>query len=179
PSSRRYDCDWNLVCAAMAGTNPLAQNLWDMRRSLDVLAAHPLVDADRVGACGLSYGGTMTLFLAACDERVRAAVVSGYLSSWEAACRMPYNMCGSQVMWGQLGELEHVDIGALIAPRALLAETGTEDLIFQVDAARATVASLRNVYDAFDAGTRLEHDVFEGPHMWHGARAYDFLAEHL
>ena len=92
----------------------------------------------------------MTLFTAAVDERVRAAVVSGYLSSWAAAHRMPYNMCGSQVMWGQLGELEHVDIGALIAPRALLAETGTEDLIFPVEAARATIASLRNVYEAFD-----------------------------
>ncbi|HEY1741504.1 MAG TPA: alpha/beta hydrolase family protein [Acidimicrobiia bacterium] len=179
PSSIRYDCDWNLVCAVMAGTNPLAQNLWDLQRSLDVLCSHPLVDADRVGACGLSYGGTMTLFTAAVDDRVRAAVVSGYLSSWAAAHRMPYNMCGSQVMWGQLGELEHVDIAALIAPRALLAETGTDDLIFPVDAARATVASLRTVYEGFDAGARLEHDVFAGPHMWHGTRAHDFLAEHL
>ena len=89
PSSRRYDCDWNLVCAVMTGTNPLAQNLWDLQRSLDVLCGHPLVDPDRVGVCGLSYGGTMTLFTAAVDERVRAAVVSGYLSSWAAAHRMP------------------------------------------------------------------------------------------
>ncbi len=118
PSSHRYDCDWNLVCAVMAGTNPIAQNIWDLRRSLDVLAAHPLVDPLRIGACGLSYGGTMTLFLAAVDERVRAAVVSGYLSSWAAAHRVPWNMCGSQVMWGQLGELEHLDIAALVAPRA-------------------------------------------------------------
>ena len=39
----------------------------------------------RIGAAGLSYGGTCTLFLAALDERVRAAVVSGYLSSWRSA----------------------------------------------------------------------------------------------
>jgi dienelactone hydrolase len=163
----------------MAGTNPLAQNLWDMRRSLDVLAAHPLVDAERIGACGLSYGGTMTLFLAAVDNRVRAAVVSGYLASWAAAHRVPYNMCGSQVMWGQLGAIEHADIAALITPRALLVETGTEDMIFPVAAARETVASLRPLYELSGQPARLEHDVFDGGHGWHGVRAYDFFAEHL
>ena len=40
--------------------------------------------------------------------------------------------------------IEHVDLAALIAPRALLAESGIEDLIFPVDAARETIASLRH-----------------------------------
>ena len=51
--------------------------------------------------------------------------------------------------------------------------------IFPVESARATVGALRGVYDTLGAGPRLEHDVFDGPHMWHGVRAYDFLAEHL
>src|SRR5207237_10887512 len=59
--------------ATLAGANPLTQNIWDMQRSLDVLAQHPLVDPQRIGAVGLSYGGTATLFLAALDERVKAA----------------------------------------------------------------------------------------------------------
>ena len=79
---------------------------------------------------GLSYGGTCTLFLAALDERVRVAVVSGYLSSWRAAHTVPWNMCGSQVMPGQLGAIEHLDIAALVAPRPLLVESGTDDVIF-------------------------------------------------
>ena len=40
----KYHCDWDLVCATMAGVVPHARNLWDLQRSLDVLAAHPLVD---------------------------------------------------------------------------------------------------------------------------------------
>ena len=71
----KYHCDWDLVCATMAGVVPHQRNLWDLQRALDVLAAHPLVDPDRVGAAGLSYGATCTLFLAAIDERVRAAIV--------------------------------------------------------------------------------------------------------
>ena len=60
-----YACDTNLVHAAMAGWNPLTQNIWDLRRCLDVLEQHPLVDPARLGMVGISYGGTVTLFTAA------------------------------------------------------------------------------------------------------------------
>ena len=170
-----YACDTNLVHAVMAGVSPLTQNLWDLARCLDVLVAHPLVDADRIGMVGLSYGGTVTLFLAALDDRVAAAVVSGYFSSWAESHKMPWNMCGSQVLPGMLGRIEHVDLGALIAPRPLLVETGTEDLLFPVATAVESVGRLRAVYARLDAADRLEHDVFAGDHQWHGARAHPFL----
>ena len=176
----KYECDWDLVCATMAGVVPHARNLWDLQRSLDVLAAHPLVDGDRLGACGLSYGATCTLFLAAIDERVRAAIVACYLSSWLSAHRMPWNMCGSQILPGQIGAIEHLDVSSLIAPRALLAENGVEDLIFPVEAARETVASLRRVYDALGAPAgAVVHDVFDGGHQWHGVQEPEFLEEWL
>jgi dienelactone hydrolase len=175
----RYQCDWNLVSATMAGAAPLTQNLWDLRCSLDVLAQHPLVDPQRIGAAGFSYGGTGSLFLAAVDERVTAAVVSGYFSSWAAAHRVPWNMCGSQILSGLLGRLEHVDLGALVAPRALLVETGTEDQIFPVAASREAFATLSRVYDALGARDRLVHDVFEAGHRWHGEQAYPFFEREL
>ena len=170
-----YACDTNLVHAAMAGWNPLAQNVWDLCRCLDLLQEHPLVDPTRLGMVGISYGGTVTLFTAAVDQRVTAAVVSGYFSSWAESHKMPWNMCGSQIMFGMLGKLEHEDLGALIAPRALLIETGTEDYLFPVAAATESVRRTRIVYDSFRAGDRLEHDVFEGEHQWHGTEALPFL----
>jgi dienelactone hydrolase len=175
----KYGCDLNLVHALAAGANPLAQNLWDLACALDVLAAHPLVDPARIGMVGLSYGGTATLFLAAHDERIRAAVVSGYFCDWRDSHRVPWNLCGSQVLPGMLGELEHVDLGALVAPRPLLVETGTEDLIFPEAGARREMARLESVYEALGARERLEHDVFEGGHRWHGERAYPFLERWL
>jgi len=174
-----YACDTNLVHAVMAGLNPLAQNLWDMARALDVLQAHPLVDPARVGVAGLSYGGTMSLFLAAWDDRVAAAVVSGYFSSWAESHKMPWNMCGSQVMPGMLGRIEHVDLGALVAPRPLLIESGTADDLFPAPVATAEAERLLAVYEALGAGDRLVHDVFEGGHEWHGVEAYPFLERWL
>jgi dienelactone hydrolase len=176
----KYHCDWDLVCATMAGVVPLERNLWDLMRALDVLCAHPLVDPARVGAAGLSFGGTCTLFVAALDERVRAAVVSGYLSSWWTAHEVPWNMCGSQVMPGQLGAIEHVDIAALVAPRPLLVESGSDDQIFPAAAARETVAALRGLYGRLDAPSGvLVHDVFPGDHRWHGAEVPAFLERWL
>lgn len=180
PGLHKYDCDWNLVAATMAGIVPLTQNLWDLQRSVDLLSGHPLVNPGRIAACGLSYGATLSLLLAATDERVAAAVVSGYLSSWRAAHSVPWNMCGSQVLPGQLGRIEHVDVAALVAPRPLLVESGTEDILFPVDAARDTVAGLRRVYSAVGASPdRVVHDVFEGDHRWHGALVERFLDEAL
>jgi dienelactone hydrolase len=171
----RYHCDWNLVCATMAGVVPLARNLWDLRCALDFLAAHPLVANDRIAGVGFSYGGTCSLFLAALDERVAATVVSGYLSSWRAAHTVPWNMCGSQVLPGQLGAVEHRDVAALIAPRPLLVESGTEDVVFPLPAAERTVAELRKVYAALGAPDALVHSIFAGDHRWHGAGVEPFL----
>jgi dienelactone hydrolase len=49
---------------------------WDAVRSLDYLAAHPLVDPARLASTGQSGGGTNTMLLAAVDDRLAAAAVS-------------------------------------------------------------------------------------------------------
>jgi dienelactone hydrolase len=170
-----YACDTNLVHAAMAGWNPLTQNVWDLRRSLDVLEQHPLVDPARLGMVGISYGGTVTLFTAAVDTRVAASVVSGYFSSWAVSHKMPWNMCGSQILFGMLGSLEHEDLGAMVAPRPLLIESGMQDDLFPFGAAQVAVRNTRAAYDQSGAGDRLVHDVFEGGHQWHGTEALPFL----
>jgi len=174
-----YACDTNLVHAAMTGINPLTQNIWDLARCLDVLTDHPLVDPSRIGMVGLSYGGTVTLFTAAIDDRVAVAVVSGYFSSWRESHKMPWNMCGSQIVHGMLGHLEHEDLGALMAPRPLMIESGTEDYLFPWTAAAESVRRTRLVYDSDGAGDRLAHDIFEGEHQWHGVASIEFLNQWL
>jgi hypothetical protein len=83
------------------------------------------------------------------------------------------------VLPGVIGRLEHLDIAALIAPRPLLVETGTEDPIFPAEVARQTVAQLRVVYGSLGVEDRLYHDVFSGGHQWHGQLAYPFLDRFL
>ena len=49
--------------------------VWDAVRSLDYLAAHPLVDPQRIASLGHSGGATLTMLLAAADDRLAAAAV--------------------------------------------------------------------------------------------------------
>jgi hypothetical protein len=89
-------------------------------------------------------------------------------------------MCGSQVFAAIPSEVEHVDVAALVAPRPMLVETGTDDAIFPVDAARDTVARLRRLYESVPGrADALEHDIFEGGHRWYGARVGGFLERWL
>jgi dienelactone hydrolase len=174
-----YGCDLSHVHATLVGYRLLALDLWDLARGLDLLAGHPLVDRGRVGVVGLSQGGTCALFLAAWDRRVRATVVSGYLNRWSACASIPWNMCGSQTLPGVVSTLDHLELGALVAPRPLLVETGSEDNIFPAAATVEVCERLDRVYAAMSAGDRFELDAFQGGHRWHGERAYPFLARWL
>jgi cephalosporin-C deacetylase-like acetyl esterase len=60
----------------LVGATVSQVQVWDAVRSLDVLAAHPLVDPARLASAGQSGGATLTMMLAAVDERLAAAVVS-------------------------------------------------------------------------------------------------------
>ena len=59
----------------LAGETMTRLQLEDAIASLDVLAGHARVDPSRIGAAGQSGGGTLTMMLAAVDERIAAAVV--------------------------------------------------------------------------------------------------------
>jgi dienelactone hydrolase len=174
-----YHCDVDMVNGILVGTTPFAQNLWDMARCLDVLQGLPYVDQNRMGACGWSYGGTITLFLAAWDERVAAALVCNALASIASSHRVPWNLCGSQVLPGMAGEIDHPALVGLIAPRPLIAENAEDDLIFPLDAAKATIGQAQAAYAAAGAPDGIELFVTAGDHHFDGTDSLPALIQAL
>lgn len=74
------------------------------------------------------------------------------------------------------------DIAALIAPRPLLVETGTEDPLngkSGLDNVFPQIAQTRRAYRLLGAEDYLYHDVFEGGHQWHGAKAIPWMQRFL
>jgi hypothetical protein len=71
------------------------------------------------------------------------------------------------------------DVAGLIAPRPFFAESGRKDDIFPIDAFRESFARVKNVYDVFQSSAKLDHEIFDGEHSWHGVRGIPFLARHL
>ena len=54
----------------------MAKMLYDAMRAVDVLESLPYVDKQRLASVGHSLGAKETLYLAAFDERIKAAVAS-------------------------------------------------------------------------------------------------------
>ena len=100
--------------------------LYDALRATDILAAQPGVDAKRLGAVGHSLGAKEVLYLAAFDERIKAAVASeGGLAlrstNWDASWYLGPHCREANF------ERNHHELLALTAPRAILflgGETG-------------------------------------------------------
>ena len=74
---------------------------------------HPLI-----GVIGYGEGGLLTLYTAAVDTRIDAAVVSGYFQSREAVWKEPIY----RNVWALLHEFGDAEIASLIAPRTLIVE---------------------------------------------------------
>jgi len=175
-------CDLLNHMALPLGRTVLGMWTWDNMRLLDYIQTRGECDPHRIGCAGLSGGGLQTLFLAALDERVRAAVISGYFYGVKDALLRLNSNCSCNYVPGLWQLADMGDIGALIAPRPLLIETGREDpLNGERGAVNAEeqVAIARQAYRLLGAEERLEHDIFAGGHRWHGVRALPFLAGHL
>jgi dienelactone hydrolase len=97
--------------------------LHDARRAVDILVGLPGVDAGRIGATGHSLGGKETLYLAAFDERIAAAVASeggmGFrFTNWNAAWYL------GRGIEDESFPLNHHQLLALAAPRPFLVLAG-------------------------------------------------------
>ena len=172
---QRDGCNVNFMRALLFGINLMALNIQDDRRGLDILAALPQVDAGRLGCAGLSFGGTRTMYLGALDTRIRAVVVSGYLTTFRAYALDTGNFCGSQFLPGIYAYADVPDLHGLIAPRPLLIEAGRADRGFPIAASREAHARLAAIYDAAGVPERLERDEFDGGHEYRAELSLDFM----
>ena len=178
----KYDkqdpCADTFMRLQMLGKLLIAENLRDCLWALKLLAQHDQVDANRLGCVGLSYGGRMTMLVAALEPRIRAAVVSGALNVMQERISGPYS-CGAQIIPGLLKYGDVPEIGSLIAPRPCVWEVGSHDPLISSQWAQAAVARMARAYKALGAEDRLVVDRFEGRHEWHGEVAYSLLEKFL
>ena len=164
--------------ALLLGQTMIGWRVWDAIRSIDYLATRPEVEADRLAVMGISGGGATSFFTAALDNRVKAAVVSGYFCTFRDSI-FSIQHCIDNYIPGILRYAEMYDVAGLIAPRSLFVETGTDDRIFPVEATRYAVGKAREMYRAMGAEDRLGFEVFEGTHQFHGVGAFEHLAKTL
>src|SRR5262249_2986181 len=138
--------------------------VWDAVRSLDYLAAAPLVDPKRLASTGQSGGATLTMLLAAVDDRLAAAAVS--MGNTENFACANFNSPGSTddaeqdlVGSGTLG-FDRWDLVYPLAPKPLLFEVSARDFFgtyspSYLESGQEEFAKLKAVYAKLGAADRV------------------------
>lgn len=134
------------------GYTPAGTEVWNAMRALDYLETRPDVDAARMGVTGLSGGGVISWCLGAADERVKVVVPVCQSGSIEhvAVDRATDGHCDC-AFWINYDRWCWPDLGALIAPRALLIASGSEDVLWRPYGYRDVAHRIRHQYAALES----------------------------
>jgi dienelactone hydrolase len=139
------------------GYTPVGTEVWNGMRALDYLESRPDVDPERMGVTGLSGGGVVSWCLGAADERVKVVVPVCQSGSIEDVVvdRSTDGHCDC-AFWINYYRWCWSDLGSLIAPRAFLIASGTEDVLWRPSGFRDVSHRIRHQYVALDATDQFE-----------------------
>jgi len=172
-------CNLYYLHATMLGMTSLSINVAHGKAATDVVISMPNVDKNNLGVMGVSGGGTMTLWMTLCDNRIKATEIICYSDLWAAFGIRDINYCGMQVAPGLFKLVDLPDLQGLIAPRPLLIDIGAHDMCFKVDTAMKCQKQLSVIYRAAGAAEQLELDLHPGGHGWGANKSEAFFRKHL
>lgn len=173
------DCHQVAMQALLLGRTLIGERVWDVSRAIDaVCEAFPQIDETRIAVMGNSGGGTATIYAAAVNERITAAMPScaicGFLPSIGAQ-----KHCVCNYIPGIMKDFDMAELCGLVAPRPLVIVTGREDPIFPAWSATEQFEIARDRYYArANAQNRICQVIGEGGHRFYaeeGWAAFDRL----
>lgn len=149
------------------------KDMWDTSRAIDYLQTLDFVDPDRIGMTGHSYGGHSTIFTAALEPRIRAAVANGPVSDFlhhGLHWAVPKGAGNSQSMPALRPYLldrtmslpvTFYEFTALIAPRPLLVGQAAGE---RRPMEEENYAAVQEVYAALGYPERVRYHWYAGDH---------------
>jgi len=147
------------------GYTPAGVEAWNSIRALDYLETRPEVDAKRFGVTGRSGGGAYSWWLAALDDRIKAAAPVAGITDLEnhVVDGTVEGHCDCMFMVNTY-RWDYAQVAALVAPRPLLICNTDRDSIFPLDGVVRVHEKVRRIYQLYGASTNLGVVITEGPH---------------
>lgn len=172
-------CNLYYLHATMFGMTSISINVAHGQAATSFASTLPGVDADKLGVMGLSGGGTMTLWSALCDPRLKAVEIICYSDLWAAFGMRDINYCGMQVAPGLYKLVDLPDLQGLLAPRPLLIDIGAYDNCFLIDTSMRCYEQLQKIYAAAGASEQLHLDLAGIGHAWPANKSVEFFTKYL
>ena len=141
------------------GSSVAALEIYCLRKCLDYFCKMPSVDVDKIGMVVLSYGGFYTLYTAALDTRIKAALSCSFFND-----RGEYPR--SDWVWNPGKDFFFdPEVAMLVYPRALCIAVGENDELFNIDSANNEIERLEKMSDlAYKSTDWLKIFRFNGTH---------------
>jgi cephalosporin-C deacetylase-like acetyl esterase len=151
---------WNARGYTSAGVEA-----WNCIRALDLLQSRKEVDGERLGVTGRSGGGAYSWWIAALDERIKAAVpVAGITDlTNHVVDGVVEGHCDCMFMVNTY-RWDYAQVAALVAPRALLLTNTDKDGIFPLDGVTRLHAKVAKIYKLYKVPNQLGLQISEGGH---------------
>jgi len=173
--------------ALLEGERLQALEQFKIKRVVDYLSARSDVDATRIGAYGISWGGRTTMYLAALDRRIKACAISGHFNDLIPKMVQPSTNYTAFIETSEdyaffprhFQLFNDADIVSLICPRAVFIEQGRQDRVVHWKDSQRAFEPVKKIYDRLGIGDRAEYSIFDGPHEIHGTEAFAFLDRFL
>lgn len=169
-----YDLNF---AAISIGQSLMGMCTWDLMRLIDFIEKLDYCDKNNIACCGFSGGGLQTLWLSALDDRISSTIISGYFHGFRDSI-LKTNFCGCNFIPHLWECVDTGDMGALIAPRPLLVESGTKDGLNGergITDVYEQIEITKNAYKLYDKEENLYHHVFDGEHKYSGEKSMEFL----
>ncbi|MDR2202288.1 MAG: hypothetical protein LBP26_05965 [Clostridiales bacterium] len=151
----RHDADVKLK---HLGGSIAALEVFCVMRSIEYFSARADIDESRVGMVGLSYGGQHTVYTAAADTRIKAALSSCWFND---RAEYPWP---DWTHFNGANKFMDAEIASLILPRRLYIETAVRDELFPSADAEAEIARLKEYAAAENCADNLRYKAFDGLH---------------
>ena len=157
---------------------------WDDVRTVDYLASRPEVDPARIGCVGLSLGGLRSVHLAALDDRIKAAVIVGWMTSFPTQLkrRIKHTIGHTKLVPGLYRHLDYPDVASLAMPTPLLVINGSKDELFEPAGVQKSFTKLAACYAKAGVPERLRTRLYDAPHEFNlemQGEAFKWLEKHL
>lgn len=129
---------------------------WNAIRILDWLLSLKEADETRVGITGGSGGGSLTMMMAAIDDRIQLSIPvvmtsSHFVGGCPCESGMPAHLCGNRT--------NNAEISAMFAPKPQLIISDGKDWSHTVP--QLELPYIRSIYEFYDNGT----DLIENTHL--------------
>lgn len=156
---------------------------WDDMRTVDYLVTRPEVDPKRIGCLGISMGGYRTIYLAALDERIKAACIVGFMSSVKPMLKAHVDTHSwVHFLPGLHRHLDLPDVASMTAPRALMVQQCAKDRLFPPTGMKESVDKIAAAYEKAGVKEMFSGRTYDEPHLFTRAmqeEAFAWLDRHL